>query len=76
MNCGLNLFIIDPDWYKFDILTKIIFQETYKEGLMQVNANLIKQHDYFVEAIQESDKQMRQIDDRVDDKLDKFQWVF
>lgn len=40
---------------------------------MQVNANLIKQHDYFVEAIQESDKQMRQIDDRVDDKLDKFQ---
>jgi hypothetical protein len=48
-------------------------QETYTEGIRQVNANLIKQHDYFVEAIEQSDLRMRQIDDRVDDKLDKFQ---
>ena len=47
----------------------------YTEGIRQVNENLARQHDYFVEAIQGSDMRMRLIDDRVDDKLDKFQYV-
>ena len=45
----------------------------YTEGIRQVNENLARQHDYFVEAIQGSDMRMRLIDYRVDDKLDKFQ---
>lgn len=49
-------------------------RDTYKDGIMLVNANLAKQHDYFVEAIQEGNMRIRQIDDRVDDKLDKFHY--
>ncbi|KAL5248433.1 hypothetical protein ACHWQZ_G017575 [Mnemiopsis leidyi] len=60
----------------YDVLLKEVreLREMYTEGIRQVNENLARQHDYFVEAIQGSDMRMRLIDDRVDDKLDKFHY--